>query len=243
MELSAEYKSLQGEIVEKDIYRMRDVEDIVSINDPTFVHEKGHKRPFDFVPSCIIDAGANIGLFTNYARELYPNSLIIAIEPDQNNCERFRGNVFNDGNIILINKAIGSGEVWRSIGAKNGAGENYLTEGVAYPTEELNKETEKYEPSNIKSILLSEIINEYVKEGQKFIVKLDIEGNEHTIFSDDKELDALSKADYITMEVHGFAINFETNLLAKHSMMRAIQWLTETHNIERKDLNFYCTKK
>lgn len=131
--LSEAYQSLYGEIVDKDIYHMRDVEDIVSINDPSFVHEAGHKRPFDFIPDVVIDLGCNIGLFTGYARQLYPHALIIAVEPDKKNCELFKELIGEDSRITLINKAIGSGEVWHSKGAVNGSGENYITSGVAYP--------------------------------------------------------------------------------------------------------------
>jgi hypothetical protein len=118
MTLTQEYESLRGEIVDSDIYHMRDVEDIVSINDPNFVHVKGHKRPFYFEPNCIIDLGANIGLFSRYASELFPDALVVAVEPDKINIETFRSLTNND-KILLVEKAIGSGKVWKSNNSKN----------------------------------------------------------------------------------------------------------------------------
>lgn len=240
--LSEAYQSLYGEIVDKDIYHMMDVEDIVSINDPSFVHEPGHKRPFYFTPFCIIDLGANIGIFSRYARELFPNALIVAVEPDRNNCRMFQDMTFNDGWMILVNKAIGKGEVWHSKGAANGAGENYITEGIAYPKEQVINDNH-YNPSNIQSVSLSDLIDEYIKNDEKFIVKIDIEANEQVVYGDENEMRALAKADYIAGEIHNFSLNGETNIIIRKKIIEALEFLKQTHTVEIKDLNFYATKR
>lgn len=243
MTLTQEYESLRGEIVDTDIYHMRDVEDIVSINDPTFVHVKGHKRPFGFVPDVVIDLGANVGLFSGYVRSLFPNAYVVAVEPDLENCKQFLSINQRHENLLLINKAIGSGQVYKSNTSKNGAGENYITVGVAYPEKELKQESNVYELSEVKTITLSELIDLYVEEGQKFIVKMDIEGNEQAILSDDKEIYALCKADYVTAELHHFSINQETNNKIKRYVHLFLKILQETHNVEMNGLNLYAVKK
>lgn len=244
--LNGGYLALYGEIVDKDIYHMKDVADIVSVNDPTFVHEAGHKRAFDFVPDIIFDLGANIGIFSRYARELFPDALIVSVEPDVNNCEVFKKFTKADARIILIQKAIGSGTLFHVKGSKNGAGENYISAGAAYPENEMLKKAQEEiecEVSNVETITLQQLISQYVKEGQKFIIKLDIEGAEHSIFSSKPELDALNKADYIAGELHGFSLDAVTNIVAKDNIHSAIDYLLFTHNIKTKNLNFYALKR
>lgn len=244
--LSEAYQSLVGEIIDKDIYHMRDVGDIVSVNDPLFVHEKGHKRPFDFIPEIIFDLGANIGLFSGYARQLFPDALIISVEPDKNNCEMFRELVDHDEKIILIEKAIGVGKVWKSTNSKNGSGENYLTSGIAYPEKqmiELGKQAVLYEESEVKTITLNDLVNEYVKKDEKFIIKIDVEGNEQVIFSNEKEMSALKKADYITGELHYFSVDSKANKVIRQKINESLFELQFTHNVEINHLNFYATKK
>lgn len=245
MELSDAYKALQGQIVEKDVYHMRDVEDIVSCNDPLEVHEAGHKRPFNFTPHYIFDLGAHSGFFSKYCRELFPSALIIAVEPDPKNCIDFAALNGKDSNIILYPNAIGSGEVWHSIGAANGSGENYITSGVAYPEKEMIKEEsmgERYELSSVDPVSLSHLISRHVVGGYRFIVKMDIEGNEQFIFTNEYEMLALAQADYITGEIHNFSINAKTNILIKEKIQEALERLEKTHKVERDGLNFYATK-
>lgn len=240
--LSGGYLALYGEIVDKDIYHMRDVQDIVSVNDASYVHEAGHKRPFNFDVDVVIDLGACVGIFSRYARELFPSSLVVAVEPDKNNCEIFR-QFTNDGKTILVEKAIGFGKVWKNANAKNGSGENYITEGIAYPKNKMAKFGDNYEVSEVETVTLNELINEYVKEGQRFIVKIDIEGNEQVIFADGKEMTALKKADYIAGELHYFSLDGETNKAIRKKISEALLELQLTHNVEMNGLNFYATKK
>lgn len=242
-QLSPEYESLRGEIVDSDIYKMRDKEDIVSVNDPNYIHVKGHKRPFNFTPDVIFDLGACFGFFSGYCRSLFPDAYVVAVEPNLENCKQFLSINKRHENLLLINKAIGNGKVWRSTTSKNGAGENYISESVAYPENEIIKQPDTYEVSEVQTISLSELINIYVEEGQKFIVKIDIEAAESFIYTNEKEMEALKKADYITGELHFFSINGETNKVIKERIEQSLVELSITHNIERKGLNFYAVKK
>lgn len=116
------YKGLYGEVVTEDIYRIRQLQ---------------------FIPDVIFDLGANVGTFSKFARELFPNALIVAIEPDAQNIEYFKE--FNnpvDNNIVLHNLAIGNGEMFRVDGALNGAHECYISSGLGFrnlqPSEGIN---------------------------------------------------------------------------------------------------------
>ena len=57
-------------------------------------------------PRIIIDAGANIGLSSVFFANKYPDSKILAIEPEHTNFEMLKKNAFHYSNIIPINKAL-----------------------------------------------------------------------------------------------------------------------------------------
>lgn len=240
--LNGGYAGLYGEVVDKDIYHLRNVEDIVSVNDPLFVHEKGHPSRINFVPDVIFDFGANIGVFTRYARTLFPNALIISIEPDDSNCEAFMKFTKDFSNIVFIKKAIGQGKIWRSKNAVNGSGENYLSVGLGYPEKEL-VEDGRMELSKVESVMPDEIINTYLKDGMRSILKLDIEGAENIIWSHKPSMDALSKIDYITGEIHFFGINAKEWSEVQVKTNEAFEKIGLTHNLEIDNVHIYATKK
>jgi len=112
----------------------------------------------------IIDAGANIGLASLWFAELFPESTIYAIEPDEGNLSVLRRNVCGVSNIIPV-----AGAVWdrpsrlRITNPTAGAGAFRVEEGVG----------------DIRSYTISELANEY---RELFIVKIDIEGGEAGLF-------------------------------------------------------------
>lgn len=235
--LNGNYLRLFGEVVTQDIYHLRDVADIVSENDPTFIHEKGHKKAFDFIPDVVIDLGANIGVFTRYAVSLWRDAYIIAVEPDQSNCNVFREHT-HDERVLLIQKAIGHGDVYRCVDAANGAMECYFTQGAGYDQADLNKLT----PLSVGSIMLTDL-RQYIKPTDKVLLKLDIEGNETVMFSDPASMDMLKRVDYICMELHYYAADGDKLPEVKRITNEALASLSETHNTYLDNIYFYATKR
>lgn len=235
--LKGGYNGLYGEVVTSDVYHMRNVDDVVSINDPTFIHEKGHTKGFDFIPDVIIDLGANVGVFSRYARTLFPEALIVSVEPDASNCEVFR-HFTNDPKIILIQKAIGKGKIFRCGNAINGAMEVYISEGVGFNSKDLT-----YQGStDIESLMLTDL-KKYIKQNDKVILKLDIEGNETVIFNDKQSMDMLKTFDYIAIELHYYASDGEKRERVINKTNEALESLSKTHNIHYEHIYFYATKK
>lgn len=237
--LGGGYSGLFGEVVDKDHYHMRDVADIVSINDPNFVHEKGHKRAFDFTPATIFDVGCNIGIFSRYCRKLFPDALIISVEPDKSNCEIFKEHT-KDEKIILIEKAIGSGKIYRCAGAKNGSAEVYLSVSLGYPQSILGGDD--IPETNIEGIMLPEL-KKYIREGGKTILKLDCEGNETVIFCDKPSMDFLKTIDYLVMELHYYSHDHESNRAVAAKTVEALFEFNETHTTWYDHVYFYAVKK
>jgi FkbM family methyltransferase len=236
MALEGNFHALYGEVVDYDIYHVRDVPNIVSCNDPNYVHWHGHAG-IGFVPDTVLDLGANIGIFTRYARELWPNALIVSVEPDAGNQSVFE-EFTKDERIILLKAGIGIGQMYRCEGAVNGAHESYLSLGLGYNQLAFDSGTMSTVP--VKSIMLTDL-KKYCKG--KVLLKLDIEGNETVIFNDKPSMDLMKTFDYIAMELHYFANDGAQLEGVKAKTAEALESLKETHNTRFDHIYFYATKK
>lgn len=125
------------------------------------------------VSPLIVDCGANIGLATKYFSQTYPFAQIIAIEPDKANIEQARANN-PSGNIDFFEAAVASTEARGSI-IDIGLGNNAF----------------RVVP-NVDGNLAMLSINSLVKDAESkklepFIIKIDIEGFENELFSQNTE--------------------------------------------------------
>ncbi len=135
----------------------------------------------------IIDGGANIGLSVLYFKQLYPDSHIIAFEPDLQVFNTLRKNLknFNLSNIELINKAIWNSETeleFMSEGADGGRVINLESEKKSY---------------KVQTVRLREYLNRPVD-----LLKLDIEGAETAVIQDCQDL--LFNVKNLFVEYHSF---------------------------------------
>lgn len=223
--LNGGYNGLYAEVVTEDTYKIKDLQ---------------------FVPDVVIDMGANVGVFTRYIRSMFPDCLIIAIEPNEENFKCLKHFTYADEKIIFINKAIGSGKVFHGTTAANGSGEVYLNSGLGYPEEKMIDAVSKkfgLEECSIETIMLDEIYTTYVKEGDKFIVKCDIEGNEHKVLSHQTSMGVLHEADYIAMEVHFYAMTGQEMVDVNYWIREHLKSLSTTHDCLLDGVHFWATKK
>ena len=220
IELTDGYQGLYGEVVTEDCYRL---------------------KTLNWQPDVILDIGGNVGVFALYARSLFPQAQIISVEPDAVNCLHF--NRFTQGaNITLLNKAIGSGQIWHCFGAVNGAHECYLSEGPGYPPDQLS-EACHMEAVETDSITVAELIDTYVKPGQRVIVKIDIEGNEQHIFFHAASMKALLGMDYVVMEIHHCAAHGGLVSTVIQQEQTALLSFGTTHNCELQNSQFFYATK
>lgn len=244
MMTSEQRESVRGEVEDVDCYRMRFRSNIVSCNDPNYIHEYGHERHFDFEPTLIFDLGANVGIFSRYCRKLFPSARIIAVEPNEWNCEEFRKDM--PKNTRLIQAAIGTGSAIYHVNNQyaNSTGHCYLSVGLGYKTEQIEEciKNGEMEIAHVKSIRLSDL-KTYWMEGDKVIVKMDIEGAENSVFSDAESLDFLKRVDYITAEVHCFAHTHEQVNEVREVIESVYKSFDETHICRRYGVFFHATKK
>jgi FkbM family methyltransferase len=221
--LNGGFDGLYGEVVTEDCYRL---------------------RRLSFDPDIIFDLGANVGVFARYARTLFPRAKIISVEPDAENCEHFR-KFTTDGNTILIEAAIGKGEIYHFREVRNGAMAVYLSEGLGYSPAAMKELTEEGHVEKIRmdTILPWNLIAGYYRSSMRSVMKIDIEGAENAIFEDSASIDCLKLMDYITMELHFFAHTGKELPEVRRKTMQALSELVDTHVCEMEGPIFRATKK
>ena len=142
---------------------------------------------FPFTPKVIIDGGANIGLFSILMKNKFPDSQIIAIEPDIENFEVLTKNLAGYNSISLENKGI-----WHS--------ETRLKVYDKYDSGKWAMVVEEDKEGSVDSISINSILENY-SLSRIDILKLDIETSEKLVFSKNFE-DWLPKTKMIIIELH-----------------------------------------
>ena len=120
----------------------------------------------------IIDCGCNIGLSSYYFSKIYPASRIIGIEPSAENVEMAKKICGPLGNISIKQAAIGSKEGFVEIKNQNA---------------DANKFEVTHSADASIPLLTIPMIQREVPNHELFIVKVDIEGFEKDLFSNNTE--------------------------------------------------------
>ena len=94
--------------IKAPLFLRKDTTD-VAMFDQVFLLDD-YKIDFSFEPKVIIDAGANIGLFSILLKNRFPEAKIICIEPDKENCEVLKKNLSPYNNVEIVNAGL-----WNSL--------------------------------------------------------------------------------------------------------------------------------
>jgi FkbM family methyltransferase len=211
-------------------------------------------QSLDFVPDVIFDIGANLGVFANFARELFSDAKIVAIEPHPENFTALQANVPPD-NVILLNKALGSGQVWRypdSLGlddSETTTAETYISQEFGFEIPDI--ENHPLHAVATEGVMLDTLYADYVQPGQQVLVKIDCEGAEHILFVHQPSIDVMRQADFLTMELHPYWISrtlYKWVDGQKHDDADALGEkvqgvLADTHDCISEPPMFYARKK
>src|SRR5258708_1002003 len=143
----------------------------------------------------VIDAGANIGLFTLQLKALFPESVILSIEPDPGNFQILKRNIQTlqqPENIRLVNKALWftDGKVYLN---------NSFRDGKEWAISVSDNKEEATDA--VDAITVSSLMKEH-KMDVVDLFKIDIEGAESEIFRDDRDLLFLKKVKCLVLEIH-----------------------------------------
>lgn len=175
------YPALYGEVVTLDSYKLQSLV---------------------FAPDVIFDIGANIGTYTHYAKRLFPQARVVAVEPHAENFAILAR--YAPEGVHLVNKAIGIGPVWRypDIGRKAGEASG----GVGYVSDSLLSSVGDHpiEAAAVQGVMLDELVETFVAPGRRYICKIDCEGAENLLFRHAPSIRALQQADMVSMEVHPY---------------------------------------
>ena len=122
----------------------------------------------------IVDAGANVGLSVIFFREQYPEALIIALEPEQDNFAELERQVANDPLCISLQAGLAPSDGHVNI-VDAGEGE------WGFRTTRSN--------SGVRAYGLASLIQIAGRDAEPFALKVDIEGSERDVFDDAKTVD------------------------------------------------------
>jgi len=168
---SASFLFMYDEIFEKEIYKFK-----VANQEPT-----------------IIDGGSNIGLSVLYFKQLYPQSKVIAFEPDPRVFSYLKKNIENLklANIELVQKAL-----WNS------------EEKLEFMSEGADGGRVNYLENNRNTIYVATVrLRDYLSQPIDFL-KLDIEGAETEVIQDCRDL--LHNVKNLFVEYHSFVSQPQT---------------------------------
>jgi FkbM family methyltransferase len=138
----------------------------------------------------IIDCGSNIGLASKYFKYEYPECRVIGIEPEKNNFEQA---LLNDPNNQLL---------FKNAAISSSAGSGSIINNSA-KSNSFRVEKNLDSSSDINFITINQIVEEN-KDCVPFIIKIDIEGFEHDLFSANTEW--IDKFMVIYTELHDWML-------------------------------------
>jgi len=143
---------------------------------------------FKFQPQTVVDAGANIGLFSILMKNRFPGTRIICIEPDKNNYEALNKNLSRYNDVETVPAGLWNSNTKLEIVDRYHAGHSALTV------------EESAGKGSIAAVTVSNLMETY---GLKKIdvLKIDIETTEKELFLKNYE-DWLPKVGMIIIELH-----------------------------------------
>ncbi|OHD11492.1 MAG: hypothetical protein A2Y34_15160 [Spirochaetes bacterium GWC1_27_15] len=147
------------------------------------------KLPITIDPKLIIDAGANGGYSALWFAHKYPSAQIVAIEPEESNFEVLRKNTEGYENIKIIKSGLWYKDTYLKV-----VDDNYGNFGF------MVNEVDASEKFDVKAVTIQSILNEFKFE-KIDILKIDIEGAEKELFSENYE-HWLGKTNVLMVELH-----------------------------------------
>lgn len=126
----------------------------------------------DRPPRNLIDVGANVGISTGYFATMFPDTKIVALEPEEGNFRQLQKNTAPYPNVTAVNAAL-----WDSDGTVNIADPGLHEWGF----QTKRKDTQNSDGA-VRSVTVSSLMAEHGLEDID-ILKIDIEGAEVEVFA------------------------------------------------------------
>lgn len=160
------------------------------------VYIRKHYGIIDPSVKCIVDIGANIGVFMTYAASMAPQAKIYCYEPNPDNYELLNSNISSNNLSYRVSASC------VAVGAKNGI--RHLNISSDSPRHSIIHNQQNGIKIVAECISLDEIIKRNGNEGID-ILKMNCEGAEYEIFYNTSS-DIFSRIKKIRMEFHDFNV-------------------------------------
>jgi FkbM family methyltransferase len=151
--------------------------------------EDEYELPQGLEPGVILDLGSHIGASVVALKLAYPNSNVVAIEPDPRSFARLTRNVANFSDVTCLNVAVGPEPNWQPLYRQ--AGESWASSLL--PIGRRGELGPRIEVCTVDDILSRAQVSEVT------LVKFDIESSEWDIFP---SLARLPTVDLLVGEIH-----------------------------------------
>ena len=145
----------------------------------------------------VVDAGANIGLFSLLIKREFPEASIYAIEPERDNYRMLCSNCIDTcqrGGILTLCRGLWSKDAYLKVIPRESGEWGYIVHEVD------KEDTDAIQAISIKSLILQNNLKKID------LLKMDIEGSEYEIFKSD-DLEWLDICDAVVIETHDNIIN------------------------------------
>ncbi len=152
-------------------------------------------------PVSIVDGGANVGYVSIKFANMFPDTRIVSIEPECTNYDLLLKNVSKYNNVEVIKAGIWSKEKKLTINNKYNSKDSFMCEEGDGGGE------------NVQSITMNEVFEKYNLKTID-ILKMDIEGAEKEVFSNNSDV-WLNKVNYIIIETHDRFVQGCTEVVMK----------------------------
>jgi FkbM family methyltransferase len=172
--------------IKAPLYLRKDTTD-VAMFDQVFLLDD-YKIDFSFEPKVIIDAGANIGLFSILMKNRFSEAKIICIEPDHQNCEVLRKNLSPYNNVEIVNAGVWNTTTKLNVLDKYNAGHS----AMVVEEDAIN--------GKVAAVTIDSLMQAYALNHID-ILKIDIETSEKELFLKNYE-QWLPKVKVIIIELH-----------------------------------------
>lgn len=162
----------------------------------------------------ILDLGANIGLSLKLWQKAFPNSRIIAVEPDP-------------ANLMMASRNAGPSVLFIQAGAGSTAGKLFLNQNGPSCEYKVSTSTEQSTDITVNILTVPLILKAAGVHGQVDLLKCDIEGSEAELFTNCSAW--IKRVKHLVVEIHP-PYNVETFL---NDIQRSGSDLTEYNRIEK----------